>query len=114
MLLSYALSQQAKFGDLPWSTPKPPAWNIKASYMYGAWEKQKGRARTDARKDFIQLTEAILAVQGDDQTLKAQGQKYLDNVKDVMNKNVNPGFVDNTIKFRDEDHVNDYLRNKNK
>ena len=66
MLLSYALSQQAKFGDLPWSTPKPPAWNIKASYMYGAWEKQKGRARTDARKDFIQLTEAILAVQGDD------------------------------------------------
>ena len=59
----------------------------------------------DARKDFIQLTEAVLAVQGNDPVLKALGQKYLDESEDIMNVNVNPGLVDNTIVYRDEDHI---------
>tara|TARA_B110001450_G_C17208026_1_gene314239 strand:+ start:278 stop:421 length:144 start_codon:yes stop_codon:yes gene_type:complete len=46
--------------------------------------------------------------------LKEEGQKYLDNVQDITNNDVNPGFVDNTMKFRDEEHVLDYLANRNK
>ena len=58
------------------------------------------------------LTEAILAVQGSDPILKAQGHKYLDDVKDITNNEVNPGFVDNTKKFRDEAEVKEYLKDR--
>ena len=46
--------------------------------------------------------------------MKKQGKKYLDNVKTKMNNNVNPNFVDNTLKFRDEDHVQQYLKKNRK
>ena len=61
-LLCYGLSQEAKFGDIPADKERPATWNIKAQKKFDAWTKQSGRPRTDARKDFIQLTEAILAV----------------------------------------------------
>ena len=113
-LITYGLSQQAKFGDLPKDQARPGSWNLKACWKYDAWAKQSARPRTDARKDFIMLTEAILAVQGSDKTLKEEGQKYLDNVQDITNNNVNPGFVDNTMKFRDEEHVLKYLEDRKK
>ena len=34
----------------------------------------------------------------------------MDNVKTDMNKNVNPNFKDNTLKFKDEDDVQKYLK----
>ena len=101
-LLTYGLSQQAKFGTLPRGQTWPGSWNLKACWKYDAWLKQSGRPRTDARKDFIMLTEAILAVQGSDKALKEEGQKYLDTVQDITNINVNPGFVDDTMIFIDE------------
>merc|ERR1712100_963936 len=52
-LIIYGISQQAKFGDIPDDLPRPAAWNLKASWKYDAWQKQKHRPRTDARKDFI-------------------------------------------------------------
>ena len=113
-LIVYGISQQAKFGDLPEDLARPSSFNLKAAWKYDAWLKQKGRPRTDARKDFIQFTEAILAVQGSDKTLKEEGQKYLDGVQDIMNKNVNPGFVDKTMKFRDEEHVKQYRAERDK
>ena len=61
-LLTYGLSQQAKFGNLPKDQDRPSSWNLKACWKYDAWGRQSGRPRTDARKDFIMLTEAILAV----------------------------------------------------
>ena len=71
-LLCYGLSQQAKFGDN--NEEKPSVWNLKANWKWDAWNKQKGRKRQASRKEFIMLSEAILAVQGNDPDLKSQGQ----------------------------------------
>ena len=108
-LITYGITQQAKFGDVPSDMKRPPIWQLPKQVKYDHWAEQKGRPRTDARKDFIQLTEAFLAVQGDDADKKKQGQEYLDSVKAIMNKDVNPGLVDETLLFRDDDHVKEWL-----
>ena len=67
-------------------------WNLKAYKKFEAWKDQNGRPRTDARKDFIQLTEAILAAQSNDENAKKEGKYYIDNLKAITNTNVNPGY----------------------
>ena len=59
-LLCYGLSQQAKFGDN--NEDSPSMFNLKATWKHDAWMKQKGRKREASRKEFIMLSEAILAV----------------------------------------------------
>ena len=66
-LLMYGLSCQSKWGDN--NEEAPSAANIKAKYKWNAWNKQKGRPRTDTRKDFILLSEALFGVESDDPVL---------------------------------------------
>ena len=70
-LLMYGLSCQSKWGDN--NEEAPSAANVKARFKWNAWNKQKGRPRTDARKDFILLSEALFGVESDDPVLQAQG-----------------------------------------
>ena len=91
-LLMYGLSCQAKWGDNDEECPS--RWNLKAYYKWDAWTKQAGRPRTDARKDFIKLAEALMGVESDDAELQRQGKEYLDNVGDITHTNANPGYVE--------------------
>ena len=91
-LLMYGLSCQAKWGDN--DEEEPSRWNLKAAWKWDAWTKQAGRPRTDARKDFVKLSEAIFGVESDDPELQRQGKEYMANVVDFQHSNVNPGYVE--------------------
>lgn len=58
-LALYAISQQSKFGDNYDDTPS--AFWIKERFKHNAWLKMKGVPSDEARKQFIQYAEAIMA-----------------------------------------------------
>lgn len=76
-LALYGLSQQSKFGDV--KEDKPSIWYIKDYFKHGAWEKMKGTSQEEARKQFIQYSEALLAKKFcTDEKIVAEAKKEID------------------------------------
>ena len=93
-LHAWGLSNQAKFGDNPEEKQPNIITNIKGHYKWKFYEKQKGRPRTDARKDFLQLAEAIWAADCPYPELQEEGKAFFKEMEDVRNVNVNPDYVE--------------------
>ncbi|KAG4302551.1 hypothetical protein PCANB_001166 [Pneumocystis canis] len=53
LLNLYALYKQATEGDN--NKEKPGAYNIKEKYKWDSWNKQKGKFKEDAMKEYIDL-----------------------------------------------------------
>ena len=105
-LLAYGLSQQTKFGDLPADQKRPSNLYIASAWKWDSWKKHQGRSRFDTRKDFIQLTEALIGTKSTDKATATEAKAYLNSVKDIMNTDVNPDATDDKMPiFKDEPEV---------
>ena len=57
LLLLYALYKQATEGDV--SGDRPGGFDFKAIAKYDAWAEIKGKAKTEAMQEYIQLVERL-------------------------------------------------------
>ncbi|KAM9448986.1 acyl-CoA-binding protein isoform 1-T1 [Salvelinus alpinus] len=57
MLRVYALFKQAKVGDV--NTTRPGMLDFTGKAKWDAWEKEKGKSKEDARKEYIALVEEL-------------------------------------------------------
>ncbi|XP_078538519.1 acyl-CoA-binding protein [Lissotriton helveticus] len=57
MLMVYALYKQAGVGDI--NTDRPGMLDFKGKAKWDAWEKQKGKSKEDAMKEYIALVEQL-------------------------------------------------------
>lgn len=57
LLTLYALYKQATEGDV--TGDRPGGFDFKAIAKYDAWEEVKGKAKTEAMQEYIQLIERL-------------------------------------------------------
>lgn len=57
LLMLYALFKQATDGDV--SGDRPGGFDFKAIAKYDAWAEVKGKAKTEAMQEYIQLVERL-------------------------------------------------------
>ncbi|XP_024142125.1 acyl-CoA-binding protein [Oryzias melastigma] len=57
MLLVYSLFKQASVGDV--NTARPGMLDFTGKAKWDAWEKQKGKSKEDAMKEYIKLVEEL-------------------------------------------------------
>ena len=57
LLKLYALYKQATDGDQ--TGDRPGGFNFKAAAKYDAWDKLKGKSKTDAENEYIKLVNSL-------------------------------------------------------
>nr|AKG51652.1 acyl-CoA-binding protein [Oryzias sinensis] len=57
MLQVYALFKQASVGDV--NTARPGMLDFTGKAKWDAWEKQKGKSKEDAMKEYVKLVEEL-------------------------------------------------------
>lgn len=58
LLKLYGLYKQVSDGDI--KGERPGGFDFKAAAKYDAWEKQKGKSKDDASKEYIDLVNSLL------------------------------------------------------
>jgi diazepam-binding inhibitor (GABA receptor modulator, acyl-CoA-binding protein) len=57
LLKLYALYKQVTEGDV--NGERPGGFNFKGAAKYDAWDKQKGKSKEDAAKEYIKLVNSL-------------------------------------------------------